>query len=193
MFYLPRRKLGIFRAAIWGIGRCGKTETLKSLIAQLPPQITRGNWLDYRTVPERDSDLFMEYVPVRLGEVKGTDLMLELFAPQPGQAACATWLRLASEADGVIIIIDSQVSRLAENIDSLRSLKELLIRANRSLMRIPVVCQFNKRDLPDALPLEVLERTIDLRTAPAFETVASQRLGLVDVVQALRKLLVRTL
>ena len=60
-------------------------------------------------------------------------------------------------------------------------------------MRIPVVCQFNKRDLPDALPFEVLERAIDLRTAPAFETVASQRRGLVDVVQALRKLLVRTL
>ena len=60
-------------------------------------------------------------------------------------------------------------------------------------MRIPAVCQFNKRDLPDALPFEVLERAIDLRTAPAFETVASLKLGLTDVVRALGKLLVLTL
>jgi len=193
MFYSPRRKLGIFRAAVWGIAKCGKTETLKGLIAQLPPQITRGAWLDYRSIPEQDRSLLLEYVPVRLGEVNGTQLMLELFAPPPEQAESATWLNLVSEADGIIIVIDSQVSRLAENIDSLRRLKELLARAGKSLNRLPVVCQFNKRDLPDALPFEVLERAVDLRTAPAFETVAEKGLGLVDAIQALRKLLLRTL
>jgi len=193
MFYLSGKKLGIFRAAIWGIDKCGKTETLKGLVSQLPRQITRGAWLDYDLLSERDKDLLLEYVPVRLGQIKGMDLMLELFAPHPDQAASGTWLQLVSDADGLIIVVDSQTSRLSENIESLRSLKELLARANRSLMRIPVVCQFNKRDLPDALPFEVLERTIDLRTAPAIETVASQNLGLMDVVQALGKLLVRTL
>ncbi len=193
MFYSPGKRLGIFRAAIWGISKCGKTETLKGLVSQLPPQITRGNWLDYDVLSERDKDLLLEYVPVRLGQVKGTDLMIELFAPHPDQAASKTWLQLVIDADGIIIAVDSQTSRLSENINSLRSLKELLARANKSLMRMPVVCQFNKKDLPDALPFEVLERAIDLRTAPVFETVASQKLGLIDVVQALSRLLARAL
>jgi len=193
MFYLPQKKLGILRAAIWGIGECGKTETLKGLVSQLPTQITRGNFLDCGAVPERDRELFLEYVPIRLGQVKGTDLMLELFAPHADQAASDTWLQLASDADGIVIVVDSQTSRLSENINSLHSLKRLLARAKRELTRIPMVCQFNKRDLPDALPFEVLERAIDLRTAPTYETVASEKLGLIDVIQALRKMLVRAL
>ena len=193
MFYLPQKKLGILRAAIWGIAKCGKTETLKGLVSQLPPQITRGNFLDCGKVPERDRELFLEYVPIRLGQVKGMDLMLELFAPHADQATSDTWLQLASDADGIVIVVDSLTSRLSENINSLHSLKELLARAKRKLTRIPMVCQFNKRDLPDALPFEVLERAIDLRTAPTFETVASEKLGLIDVVQALRKMLVRAL
>jgi len=193
MFYSPSKKLGIFRVAMWGIGKSGKTESLKGLVSLLPPQITRGNWLDYGVLSERDKNLLLEYVPVRLGQAKGMDLMLEVFATQPDQAGSETWLQLASSADGIIIVVDSQTHRLSENIASLLNLRELLARSNRSLMRIPVVCQFNKRDLPDALPFEVLERSIDLRTAPAFESVASQKLGLIDVVQASSKLLVRTL
>lgn len=193
MFYLPHKKLGILRAAIWGIGKCGKTETLKGLVSQLPPQITRGNSLDCGAVPEQDKELFLEYVPIRLGQVKGTDLMLELFAPHSDQATSDTWLQLASEADGIVVVVDSLTSRLSENINSLHSLKQLLARAHRALTRTPMVCQFNKRDLPDALPFEVLARAIDLWTAPAFETVATEKLGLIEVVQALRKMLLRSL
>jgi len=193
MFYSPSKKLAIFRAALWGTTQCGKTETLKGLIGQLPREVTRGNWLDYGGIPERDTEFFLEYVPVRLGHIKDADVMLELFAPHLDQAGLEVWLELASGADGIIIVVDSHTSRLARNLASLRQLRQLLVTANRSLERVPTVCQFNKRDVPDALPCEVLERAIDLRTAPVIETVATRRMGLVDVVRALSKLLLRAL
>ena len=193
MFYSPRKKLAIFRAALWGATQCGKTETLKGLISQLPREVTRGNWLDYADMPERDTELLLEYVPVRLGRIKEADVMLELFAPHADQAGLEVWQKLVSGADGIIIVVDSRTSRLARNLASLRRLRQLLVTANRSLERTPTVCEFNKRDAPDALPLEVLERAIDLRTAPVVGTVATRQMGLVDVVQALSKLLVRTL
>ncbi|MBN1592488.1 MAG: hypothetical protein JW941_04470 [Candidatus Coatesbacteria bacterium] len=193
MFYSSQRKAAVFRAAIWGIEGAGKTETLEGLISQLPPEVTRGNWLGYHGISERDKSSFLEYVPIRLGEQDGINLMLELFSPQPDQRASETWLEIVSGADGIIVVVDSQLSRLTENIDHLAVLKDLLANSNRSLMRIPVVCQFNKRDLPDILPFEVLERLIGLRTAPAFETIASQQLGVLDAIRALRKLLIRSL
>lgn len=191
MFYSSHYKALISRIAVWGIENSGKTETLKGILSLLPDRVTRGNWLDYEGIPDDDRELFLEYVPVRLGEIKGVKAMMELFAPPRPLVNDGTWLSLASDPDGVLLTVDSDLARLSENLKWLDSLKDRLGGSGKFLQKVPVVCQLNKRDLNDALPVDVLERAINLRTAPFIETVASDRLGLHEVLRGLTKLMLR--
>jgi len=181
MFYSKTKKAAILRVLLWGVAGAGKSETLSQLRAALPNHLTRGCWLDYASA-DRDG-LFLEYLPVKLGRVKGVDVTLELFSA-PGQSSGSEWLELVPEADGFVVVIDSAVERLSANLESTDELRNLLSKSGKALERIPTVCQLNKRDLKDSLPPDVLHRATGLWSSPELETVAPEGLGVLDVLQA---------
>ncbi|MCD6326631.1 GTPase domain-containing protein [bacterium] len=193
MFYSKNKGAVILRALLWGIEQSGKTETLKSLIASLPQQSTADNWLNYRSIADKDREYLLEYLPIRLGLVKGIDVTLELFAPPASLSRGEHWLGMMPHTDGFILVVDSSTSRLGANLASMVELKEHLGRMGKTLHKLPVVCQLNKRDIKDALPTDVLVRAINLRTAPHIETSATQSRGVLDVLQAMTSLLLREL
>ena len=193
MFYSPGKKMVLVRVALWGMRRSGKSETLKNLAGLLPAQKTGNSWLSYGPEFEEDWRLWLEYLPVRIGRIGQMDVQLELFSAQRANASSAAWLDLVKAADGIILVIDSRVESLSKNLASVSQLRSILARSGKVLERMPVVLQFNMRDLDEVLPCDVLERAINLRTAPWYPTVAVRGVGLVDLIKAISTLVGRTI
>lgn len=193
MFYSPGKKMVLVRVALWGMRRSGKSETLKNLAGLLPAQKTGNSWLSYGPEFEEDWRLWLEYLPVRIGRIGQMDVQLELFSAQRANASSAAWLDLVKAADGIILVIDSRVESLSRNLASVSQLRSILARSGKVLERMPVVLQFNMRDLDEVLPCDVLERAINLRTAPWYPTVAVRGVGLVDLIKAISTLVGRTI
>jgi len=183
----------LVRVALWGMRRSGKSETLKNLAGLLPAQKTGNSWLSYGPEFEEDRRLWLEYLPVRIGRIGQMDVQLELFSAQHANASSAAWLDLVKAADGIILVIDSRVESLSKNLASVSQLRSILARSGKVLERMPVVLQFNMRDLDEVLPCDVLERAINLRTAPWYPTVAVRGVGLVDLIKAISTLVGRTI
>jgi mutual gliding-motility protein MglA len=97
---------------------------------------------------------------------------------------------LLKEADAIVLVVDSLRLRLDANLETLAMLNKLLNEQRRPLEDIPWVIQYNKRDLPDILPVEELQRQLNRHGVPAFETIATQGRGVVETLQAVLRLAV---
>lgn len=153
----------------YGPGLSGKTTNLEIVHKKSPPS-NRGELTSIAT--EQDRTLFFDFMPLDLGTVAGMKTKLRLFTV-PGQVFYNSTRKLVLQgADGVIFIADSQKQKLDENLESLRNLEENLAEYGMKITDIPVVIQWNKRDMPTALPVPELERQINFLHAPTFEGVA---------------------
>lgn len=154
----------------YGPGLSGKTTNLE-VVFKRTPAMHRGELTTIAT--EHDRTLFFDFMPIELGMVGGMKTKLRLFTV-PGQIYYNTTRRLVLQGtDGVIFVADSQRNKLQENIDSLRNLEENLKVHKLDIRKIPLVIQWNKRDMPTAMPVAELEREINFLHAPTFEAVAS--------------------
>ena len=167
----------------------GKSETIRALHDQLAPD-THGPILA-PTEPD-GSTLFFDLLTIELGTLGGRSIRLQLLsAPgDPGQAEVRqTVLR---GADGVIFVADSSPERMEANRKALMALQaDLEILGQAASM--PIVFQHNKRDLPDAVSEDELNRAVNPQGAPAYATVATRRQGIIEPVTAVSEQLVRAL
>ncbi len=176
-----RREISI-KLVYYGPGLSGKTTNLQVIHKKAPPT-KRGDLTSIAT--EGDRTLFFDYMNLELGEVAGLRTKFQLYTV-PGQSYYDATRRLVLQGvDGVVFVADSQPSAMAENVASLENLDMHLKKQGMSLDTLPLVLQWNKRDLPDALPVEDLERKLNKWNAPSFEAVAVTGDG---VFQTLRKL-----
>jgi len=170
------------KVVYYGPGMSGKTTNLE-IIHQRAPEGNRGDLTSIST--DGDRTLFFDYMPLDLGTVAGMRTAFQLYTV-PGQVYYNSTRKLVLQGvDGVIFVADSSAAMINQNLESLRNLEENLNEYGKSLATLPHVIQFNKRDLPDAMPLEELSRLMNPNGAPVFEAIANTGQGVFPTLKAL--------
>src|SRR5215471_18071777 len=168
----------------YGIGYCGKTTNLQYVFRSIHPS-ARGEMLSIATETERT--LFFDFLPLDLGKVHGFRTRFHLYTV-PGQILYErTRLAVLNGADGIVFVVDSQAEKFEENVQSIAELEKNLRRLGKDVSYFPLVFQWNKRDMPSALPVPVLERYLNRRHFPSYEAVASAGKGVYATLRAISK------
>ncbi|MEM8710593.1 MAG: ADP-ribosylation factor-like protein, partial [Planctomycetota bacterium] len=166
----------------YGPGMSGKTTNLE-IVHQRAPEANKGDLTSIST--DGDRTLFFDFMPLDLGTVAGMRTQFQIYTV-PGQVYYNSTRKLVLQGvDGVIFVADSSASMLEENLESLANLAENLIEYGKDIDEIPMVIQYNKRDLPDAMTVEELERHLNTRGAPSFEAMANSGHGVFPTLKSL--------
>ena len=174
----------------YGPGLSGKTTTLQQIHAAVRPD-ARGELISLST--EGDRTLFFDFLPVRVEQVRGLTLRLQLYTV-PGQVFYdATRKLVLNGADGVVFVADSQRLARDSNAESISNLETNLAELGIELRHFPHVIQWNKRDLPAVLTVEELRTELNRHGAPEFETVASRGEGVLAALKEITRLVVKEL
>jgi signal recognition particle receptor subunit beta len=174
----------------YGPGRSGKTTNLQHIHGLLP-EATRGRIVSLAT--EMDRTLFFDFLPVDLGTISGFQVRIQLYTV-PGQVYYDATRRLVLQgADGVVFVADSQPSRQEENLESFRNLQENLLKQGVDPRAVPVCIQYNKRDLPEAVAVADMERTLNYRGDPSLEASAATGEGVVETLRRVSELVLARL
>lgn len=174
----------------YGPGLCGKTTNLEYVFNKVNPE-TRGKLISLATETERT--LFFDFLPVDLGSVRGFKTRFHLYTV-PGQVYYNASRRLILKGvDGVVFVADSKAERMDANIASLQNLYENLTEYGFDPETLPMVIQYNKRDLPDAVGVEELRAQLNPLKLPDFEAVATDGTGVFDTLKAVSKLVLKAL
>ena len=168
----------------YGPGLCGKTTNLQYIYNKTKPD-AKGKMISLATETERT--LFFDFLPLSLGEIRGFKTRFHLYTV-PGQVFYDASRKLIRKGvDGVCFVADSQMERMEANIESLENLRENLIEQGYQLENLPYCIQYNKRDLPSAVPVEELSQALNDLNVPEFEAVATTGVGVFDTLKALAK------
>jgi mutual gliding-motility protein MglA len=168
----------------YGPGLCGKTTNLQYIYERTNPE-AKGKMISLATETERT--LFFDFLPLSLGEIRGFKTRFHLYTV-PGQVFYDASRKLILKGvDGVIFVADSQLERLEANQESVDNLRTNLAEQGYSLEKIPYVVQYNKRDLPNVVPVEELRELINPMRVPEFESVARSGPGVFDTLKAVSK------
>ena len=176
----------------YGPGLCGKTTNLQFIYDKTNPN-AKGKLISLAT--ETDRTLFFDFLPLELGNVRGFKTRFHLYTV-PGQVFYDASRKLILKGvDGVIFVADSQRERMDANIESLHNLELNLKSQGYDLMTIPYVLQFNKRDLPNIVPVEELKQKLVVKGEPVLEAIATSPngVGVFDTLKAVAKLVLQDL
>ena len=172
----------------YGPGLCGKTTNIHLIYHRIAPG-QRGKLISLAT--ETDRTLFFDFLPVELGTIKNYKVRFHLYTV-PGQVFYnATRKLVLKGADGVIFVADSQRAMLDANLESMANLRDNFSEQGVSLAEFPMVIQYNKRDLPDILPIEDLNAAMNPRSLPYYEAVAMTGDGVLKTFTAISKLVLQ--
>lgn len=172
-----------FKLVYYGPGLGGKTTNLEFIHAHSKPE-RRGKLISLAAESERT--LFFDLLPIELGEFRGYQVRLHL-CTVPGQIAQEHTRRLVlRNVDGIVFVADSQEARLEDNLQSIVDLYANLRLQGDDPDKLPLVVQYNKRDLPDVLPVETLRQVLRVpKGVQDFEAVATQGQGVFDTMKSL--------
>jgi signal recognition particle receptor subunit beta len=174
----------------YGPGLGGKTTNLEYVYNKVNPE-TRGKLISLATEQERT--LFFDFLPVDLGSIRGFKTRFHLYTV-PGQVYYNASRRLILKGvDGLVFVADSQAERMDANIAALENLYENLADYGYDPYQLPIVLQWNKRDLPSAVPVDELRRQLNPMGLPEKEAVAVEGTGVFDTLKAVSKLVLKSL
>lgn len=180
----------VAKIVYYGPGLSGKTTSLRKVHDTLPPA-RRGDFVSLATETERT--IFFDFLPIRLTQVRGMSVRLQLYTV-PGQVFYGATRKLVlNGADGVVFVADSQTSMRDANASSLEDLQGNLAEMGLSLSRFPHVLQYNKRDLTDLLSVPQLNADLNLYGAPTFEANAVEGRGVMPALREIVRLVIRSL
>jgi signal recognition particle receptor subunit beta len=169
----------------YGPGLGGKTTNLQLLHDRLDPH-TVGKLVTLST--QTDRTIYFDLLPVELGEIKGYKIRFQL-ATVPGQTAFNETRKVVLRgADGIVFVVDSRWAMLPKNLESWQNLKDNLTGNGTSFEKIPVVVQYNKRDLTDVLSVDAMQEALGLSSYPFVEAVASAGRGITETFKLVSKL-----
>jgi signal recognition particle receptor subunit beta/predicted nucleic acid-binding Zn-ribbon protein len=169
----------------YGPGLGGKTTNLQVLHDRLEPS-TVGKLLNLST--HTDRTIYFDLLPVELGDIKGYRIRFQL-ATVPGQTAFNETRRVVLKgADGIVFVADSQWTMLPKNLESWQNLKDNLKANGVAFEGMPIVIQYNKRDLNDILSIEAMQEALGLSSFPFVEAVASAGRGVTESFKLISKL-----
>lgn len=174
----------------YGTGFSGKTTNLVWIHRQAPTT-AKGELLTLATETERT--LFFDFLPLDLGSVQGFKVRFHLYTV-PGQPLYErTRVAVLTGVDGIVFVVDSQKSRFRENVLSLQEMERIVKAQGRELGDIPLVLQYNKRDLPDAVPVPILNSRLNPRKVPYLEAEAHKGVGVFSCLRTVSKAVIQKL
>src|ERR1041384_4113434 len=163
------------KIVFYGPAMCGKTTNLEHIHANVQTvQESKGKLVSLATSSDRT--LFFDFLPIQAMAIKGFRTKFQLYTV-PGQVIYNTTRQLVLRGvDGIVFVADSQYDKMQENVESLANLEENIRTLKQNLADIPLVLQYNKRDLPNAAPLEYLEFLLNNREVqvPSFPACANK-------------------
>jgi signal recognition particle receptor subunit beta len=169
----------------YGPGLCGKTTNLQFVYDSLPSN-NKSKMLSLAT--KTDRTLFFDFLPIDLGKIRGMRTKLQLYTV-PGQVYYNSTRQLVLKgADGIVFVADSQEHAIDANLESLQNLEDNLKRQGVRIREIPLVIQFNKRDLPNALSVGEMVAEVDKLGVPHFESVATTGIGVEETLKGVTHL-----
>jgi signal recognition particle receptor subunit beta len=168
----------------YGPGLCGKTTNLQFIYNKTNPDL-KGKMISLATETERT--LFFDFLPLALGQIRGFKTRFHLYTV-PGQVFYDASRKLILKGvDGVVFVADSQIERMEANLESMDNLRINLREQGYELEKIPFVIQYNKRDLPNAAPLEEMRRQLNTLNVPDYEASAHDGSGVFETLKAVAK------
>jgi signal recognition particle receptor subunit beta len=178
------------KVVFYGPGLCGKTTNLQWIHEKLPIR-NKGKMLSLAT--ETDRTLFFDFLPIELGTIRGMKTRIQLYTV-PGQVFYnATRRMVLKGADCVVFVCDSQEPMVDANLESLENLRQNLEANEIDSDEMPIVLQYNKRDLPNALPIEILNERLNPNGWLFFEAVAIKGIGIEETLKGVTQLVFRSL
>jgi signal recognition particle receptor subunit beta len=169
----------------YGPGLCGKTTNLSWIHGRTAPR-SRGDMVSLET--EADRTLFFDLLPLDVGVIGGMKVRLQLYTV-PGQVFYNATRRLVLKGvDGVVFVADSQVPAAEPNEESLSNLRQNLEELSLDPRTMPVVFQYNKRDLRNILPVEEMQKALNPGGAPAYEAAAIHGVGVFETLKHISRL-----
>lgn len=174
----------------YGPGLCGKTTNLQYIFNKTSPK-SRGEMVSLET--ESDRTLFFDLLPLEVGVIAGFKTRFQLYTV-PGQVFYGETRRMVLKGvDGVVFVADSQLPMREANLESLRDLEKNLRDMHVDLKSIPLVLQYNKRDLPNLIPVEDLEKDLNWYGAPSVEASAINGAGVFDTLKNISRITLHSL
>jgi signal recognition particle receptor subunit beta len=174
----------------YGPGLCGKTTNLQWIYNKTNPDL-KGKMISLATETERT--LFFDFLPLALGQIRGFKTRFHLYTV-PGQVFYDASRKLILKGvDGVVFVADSQIERMEANVESLDNLRINLSEQGADLDRTPFVIQYNKRDLPNAAPLEQMRKQLNPKGVPDFEACATSGKGVFETLKAVARSILQDL
>jgi mutual gliding-motility protein MglA len=170
----------------YGPGLGGKTTNLQYVhqAMSVSPENT-GKLISLATETERT--LFFDFLPLNLGQIRGLRIRFHLYTV-PGQVFYDSSRKLILKGvDGIVFVADSQEERIDANLESISNLAQNLKEQGFDLMQIPYVLQLNKRDLPNAMPIEELQKQLLIKGEPVYEAVAKKGTGVLPTLKAVAR------
>jgi mutual gliding-motility protein MglA len=174
----------------YGPGLCGKTTYLQWIYYKTNPDL-KGKMISLATETERT--LFFDFLPLALGEIRGFKTRFHLYTV-PGQVFYDASRKLILKGvDGVVFVADSQIERMEANVESVENLRLNLAEQGYSMDQTPCVIQYNKRDLPNAAPLDEMRALLNANGLPDFEACATDGKGVFETLKAVARSVLRDL
>jgi len=171
----------------YGPGLSGKTTNLRTIYFKMDPA-SRGELICLETDTERT--FFFDLLPIKAGLIKNFKVHFQLLTV-PGQIFYeASRKSVLKGADGIVFVADSQVALLDANIESFDSLRQNLLEHNMDINHIPLVFQYNKRDLSNLIPVETFNNLLNHQKAPFIEASAINGVGVFETLREISKLTV---
>jgi len=182
------RKEISFKIVYYGPAMSGKTTNLKFIYRGLPGKV-KGNFTSIATETERT--LFFDFLPLELGTIKGFKIRLSLYTV-PGQYIYKlTRKSVLRSTDGLIFVADSQRQKAQENIESFKDMIENLKEFGEDIKNIPLIMQYNKRDLYNILPVYKMEKLLNKDGKyQYYKSIATYGTGVIKTLKAMTKLVV---
>ncbi|HEY3447867.1 MAG TPA: ADP-ribosylation factor-like protein [Myxococcales bacterium] len=174
----------------YGPGLSGKTTSLRRIYESIRPS-NRGEMVSLAT--EGDRTLFFDFLPIKVERVGDATVRLALYTV-PGQVFYnATRKLVLQNADGVVFVADSQPDAMDSNLESIDNLRDNLREMGLVPDQVPLVIQYNKRDIAGVLPVADLRQQLNPNGVPDFETVAAKGKGLMEALRAITRTVIRSL
>jgi len=168
----------------YGPGLGGKTTNLQYVYNKTAPE-RKGKMISLAT--EADRTLFFDFLPLDLGSIRGFTTRFHLYTV-PGQVFYDASRKLILKGvDGVVFVADSQRERMEANIESIRNLEQNLVDHGFDLKAIPYALQFNKQDLPNAVPVDEMYRMLNYKREPTFGAIATEGVGVFETLKSVAK------
>lgn len=178
------------KVVFYGPGMSGKTTNLE-IVHQKAPEENKGELTSIST--DGDRTLFFDFMPLDLGNVAGMRTKFQLYTV-PGQVYYNSTRKLVLQGvDGIIFVADSDPDKMDENVESYGNLIENLAEYGKDIRELPHVIQYNKRDLPNALPVAEIDKIMNKFGVPTFEAVAYTGEGVFPTLKTLAAMVLESI